>query len=53
MIDQGTAVVVLFSALNAEDHAIELMPPQVQLGGLRKTGKRIASRGGQQPSNYL
>src|SRR6202158_5149741 len=41
MIDQGTTVVVLFSALNAEDHAIELMPPQVQLGGLRKTGKLI------------
>ena len=39
VIDQGTAVAVLFSALNAEDHAIELMPPQVQLGGARKTGK--------------
>ena len=41
VIDQGTAVVVLFSALNAEDHAIELMAPQVQLGGVRKTGKLI------------
>ena len=41
VIDEGTAVVVLFSALNAEDHAIELMPPQVQLGGVRKTGKLI------------
>ncbi len=41
VIDQGTAVLVLFSALNAEDHAIELMPPQVQLGGIRKTGKLI------------
>ncbi len=41
VIDQGTAVVVLFSALNVEDHAIELMPPQVQLGGVRKTGKLI------------
>ena len=41
VIDQGTAVLVLFSALNAEDHAIELMPPQVQLGGVRKTGKLI------------
>src|SRR5438105_3513551 len=41
VIDQGTAVVVLFSALNAEDHAIELMPPQIQLGGIRKTGKII------------
>jgi hypothetical protein len=41
VIDQGTAVVVLFSALNAEDHPIELMPPQVQLGGVRKTGKLV------------
>ena len=41
VIDQGTAVVVLFSALNAEEHPIELMPPQVQLGGVRKAGKLI------------
>jgi hypothetical protein len=41
VIDDGTVVVVLFSALNAEDHPIELMPPQVQLGGVRKTGKLI------------
>lgn len=41
VIDQGTAVVVLFSALNVEDHAIELMAPQVQLGGVRKTGKLV------------
>ena len=32
---------VLFSALNAEDHVIELMSPQVQLGGVRKTGNLI------------
>lgn len=41
VIDQGSTVVVLFSAVNAEDHAIELMPPQIQLGGIRKTGKII------------
>lgn len=41
VIDQGTTVVVLFSALNAEDHAIELMQPQIQLGGIRRTGKII------------
>src|ERR1051325_5215422 len=41
VIDQGTTVVVLFSALNAEDHAVELMPPQIQLGGMKKTGKII------------
>ena len=41
VIDQGSTVVVLFSALNAEDHAVELMPPQIQLGGMKKTGKII------------
>jgi hypothetical protein len=41
VIDQGSTVVVLFSAINAEDHAVELMPPQIQLGGVRKTGKII------------
>ena len=43
VIDQGSTVVVLFSALNAEDHAVELMPPQIQLGGMKKSGK-IARR---------
>ena len=33
VIDGGKAVIVLFSALNPSSHAIELMPPQVQLGG--------------------
>ena len=33
VIDEGKAVVVLFSVINPPDHAIELMPPQVQLGG--------------------
>lgn len=41
VIDEGSTVVVLFSALNAEDHAVELMPPQIQLGGMKKTGKII------------
>jgi hypothetical protein len=41
VIDQGSTVVVLFSALNAEAHAVELMPPQIQLGGMKKTGKII------------
>jgi hypothetical protein len=41
VIDQGTAVVVLFSAVNVQDHAVELMPPQVQLGGVKRTGKLI------------
>jgi hypothetical protein len=33
VIDGGKAVIVLFSVLNPSSHAIELMPPQVQLGG--------------------
>ncbi len=36
-----TEVVVLFSVVNAENHAVELMPPQIQLGGLRKRSKLI------------
>jgi hypothetical protein len=33
VIDGGKSVIVLFSVLNPANHAIELMPPQVQLGG--------------------
>lgn len=33
VIDGGKSVIVLFSMLNPANHAIELMPPQVQLGG--------------------
>lgn len=33
VIDGGKAVIVLFSVMNPSGHAIELMPPQVQLGG--------------------
>jgi hypothetical protein len=36
VIDGGKAVIVLFSVLNPSGHAIELMPPQVQLGGKMK-----------------
>jgi hypothetical protein len=38
VIDQGKEVVVLFSAVNMQSHAVELMPPQVQLGGKVKKG---------------
>lgn len=38
VIDQGKEVVVLFSVLNMQSHAVELMPPQVQLGGKVKKG---------------
>ena len=41
VIDNGQQVVVLFSAVNTSKHAILLMPPQVQLGGKRKTGKIV------------
>ncbi len=33
VIDQGRDVVVLFSVKNPANHAIEIMPPQIQLGG--------------------
>ena len=38
VIDQGKEVVVLFSLVNVQNHAVELMPPQVQLGGKVKKG---------------
>jgi hypothetical protein len=38
VIDQGKEVVVLFSVVNRQSHAVELMPPQVQLGGKVKKG---------------
>ena len=38
VIDEGRQVVVLFSAVNTQKHPVELMPPQVQLGGKRKKG---------------
>lgn len=38
VIDQGREVVVLFSVVNVQTHAVELMPPQVQLGGKVKKG---------------
>src|SRR5664279_2062337 len=38
VIDQGSEVVVLFSAVNVQDHAVELMPPQIQLGGMKRSG---------------
>ena len=41
VIDQGKEVVVLFSVVNVQNHAVELMPPQVQLGGKVKKGKII------------
>lgn len=36
VVDEGKDVVVLFSALNPANHAIEILPPQVQLGGKLK-----------------
>jgi hypothetical protein len=41
VIDQGSEVVVLFSAVNVQNHAVELMPPQIQLGGMKKSGKIV------------
>jgi hypothetical protein len=33
VLDEGQQVVVLFSVVNPANHAIEILPPQVQLGG--------------------
>ena len=33
VLDEGDDVVVLFSVVNQANHAIEILPPQVQLGG--------------------
>jgi hypothetical protein len=33
VLDEGEEVVVLFSVVNPATHAIEILPPQVQLGG--------------------
>src|SRR5580700_2363666 len=33
VLDEGKDVVILFSAVNPANHAIEILPPQVQLGG--------------------
>ena len=36
VLDEGKAVVVLFSVMNPASHAIEILPPQIQLGGKLK-----------------
>jgi hypothetical protein len=41
VMDEGGQVIVLFSVVNPTNHAILVMPPQVQLGGKRTTGKLI------------
>ena len=38
VIDQGSEVVVLFSVLNPQAHAVEILPPQIQLAGKLKNG---------------
>jgi hypothetical protein len=44
VIDQGSEVVVLFSVLNVQEHAVELVPPQVQLAGQMKKGAILRRR---------
>ena len=41
VIDHGREVVVLFSVVNSQKHSIEIMPPQIQLGGKLRSGKVI------------
>lgn len=36
VLDEGNQVAVLFSVVNPSEHAIEILPPQVQLGGKLK-----------------
>ena len=38
VVDQGGDVVVLFSIVNPQAHAIEILPPQIQLAGKVKKG---------------
>ena len=44
VIDVGQQVIVLFSAVNPTQHAILLVPPQIQLGGKSKRSKLHRSR---------
>lgn len=44
VIDGGQQVIVLFSVLNPTQHAILLVPPQVQLGGKSKDSKLHRAR---------
>lgn len=41
VLDSGREVAVLFSVVNPQKQSIELMPPQVQLGGKVRSGKLI------------
>jgi hypothetical protein len=38
VVDQGQDVLVLFSVVNPQSHAIEILPPQIQLAGKVKKG---------------
>ena len=38
VLDQGTEVAVLFSVVNPQSHAVEVLPPQIQLAGKVKKG---------------
>lgn len=41
VIDHGRAVIVLFSVVNPQAQAVELLPPQIQLAGRTRTGGLI------------
>ena len=38
VVDQGREVAVLFSVVNPQAHAVEILPPQIQLAGKLKKG---------------
>lgn len=41
VVDRGRTVLVLFSAVNPQSHAVEILPPQVQLAGKFRKGLLI------------
>ena len=45
VLDEGNEVVVLFSAVNPSNHAIEILPPQVQLGEDASYGMGLITAG--------
>lgn len=44
VVDRGRTVLVLFSAVNPQSHAVEILPPQVQLAGKVRKGLLIRRR---------
>ena len=52
VVDQGSEVVVLFSVVNPQAHAVEILPPQIQLAGKLKKGFQSSGATGARASNW-